>query len=72
MPHQIFSDDVTRDLREAQKTREDYDLCVIEYGRQRAELRLTIMQSRIRVAEVMATLRRISRFVDGDRLLQKR
>jgi len=50
----------TRDVRDAHKTREALEANVHQCHHQQAELRLTLMQTRIRLAEVMATLRRIS------------
>ena len=49
----------TRDVRDAHKTREALEASLHQCQDQQAELRLAIMQTRICLAEVMATLRRI-------------
>jgi hypothetical protein len=50
----------TRDVRDAHRIREALEANVHQCQHQQAELRLTLMQTRIRLAEVRATLRRIS------------
>ena len=67
MPRRNVAEFVGRDVREARQARKDHAACVLEYERRRAELRSTIVQSRAEMAEVRATLRRITRFIDDHR-----
>jgi len=54
-----------RNIREARKGLEDHCACVEQCQVKQAELRLTIMETRIRLAEVLATLRQISPVIGG-------
>lgn len=65
MPRQNVSQFVSRDVRDARKVREDHFVYAQRIAATKTELSLTIMQSRIRIAEVTATLREIARFVDS-------
>ena len=65
MPRENVCDFVSRDILEARKAREDHLVYVQKIAATKTELHLTIMQSRIRLAEVMATLRQFARFVDS-------
>jgi len=65
MPRQNVLEFVSRDVREARKARADHDICVQERARQQAELQSAIMQSRICLNEVSATLRHIGLFIDS-------
>ena len=67
MPRQNVSQFVSRDVRDARKVREDHLVYAQRIVATKTELSLTIMQSRIRIAEVMATLRQMSRFIDSRR-----
>jgi hypothetical protein len=65
MPRENVCDFVSRDILEARKAGEDHLVYVQKIAATKTELHLTIMQSRIRLAEVMATLRQFARFVDS-------
>ena len=67
MPRQKVFEIVSRDVRESRKAREDHFAYAESIAATKTELRLTIMQSQIRLAEVTATLREIARFVDRHR-----
>ena len=67
MPRQNVFEIVSRDVRESRRAREDHFVYAQRIAATKTELSLTIMQSRIRLAEVTATLREIARFVDSHR-----
>lgn len=54
-----------RDVRNARRSREDVAESAAYCRHMNVELRLTVMETRIRLAETMATLRRIAFAIDG-------